>query len=267
MPNSSRILLIGGGRMGQALLKGWARSPLVSSVRVVEPAPAPGLLTLVDDARISLGRGGDAPDVVVIAVKPQVLDQVLPTYRDLVDHGALFVSIAAGKRLATLEALLAPGARIARAMPNTPAEVGRGVTVLVANGAVDDADRARAAALMGAVGQVAWVSDEASMDAVTAVSGSGPAYVFHLVEALEAAARAAGLDPDLARLLARATVSGAGALLDASAETAAGLRQAVTSPAGTTAAALDVLMAEPGLTDLMTRAVAAAARRSAALAG
>ena len=173
----------------------------------------------------------------------------------------------AGKTIADIAAHLAPGTAIVRAMPNTPAAVGRGITVAVANGEVREPQRSAADALLRAVGRVEWVSDEGLIDAVTAVSGSGPAYVFHLVEAMAEAGAAAGLPADLAMRLARATVEGAGELLHRSDDTAARLRENVTSPGGTTAAALEILRGEGGLTPLVTRAVAAAKRRAAELSG
>jgi len=208
-----------------------------------------------------------APDVVVIAVKPQSTDAALPAYRPFADKGAAFLSIAAGRPIAYFERLFGSNARILRAMPNTPAAVHRGITVIAANARVDDRARARAETLLAAVGQVEWVEDEGLIDAVTAVSGSGPAYVFLLAECLAEAGRAAGLPDALAARLARATVAGAGELLHRSGESAEQLRKNVTSPGGTTAAALQVLMAEDGLKPLMTRAVAAATRRSRELAG
>jgi pyrroline-5-carboxylate reductase len=176
------------------------------------------------------------------------------------------VSIAAGKTIASFERFLAPGIAVVRAMPNTPAQVGRGVTACVANAATTAAQKAMATELLSAVGEVVWLDREEDMDAVTAVSGSGPAYVFLVAECLAQAGRAAGLSPDLAASLARATVAGAGELLHRSELDAATLRTNVTSPGGTTAAALDVLMAKPGLQDLMTEAVAAAVRRGRELA-
>jgi pyrroline-5-carboxylate reductase len=207
------------------------------------------------------------PDVIVFAVKPQALDDIAPGYRPYAEAGAVALSIAAGKTIAVFERHLGGRAAIVRTMPNTPAAVGRGITVACANGHVTAAQRALCQALLEAVGEVAWVEDEALLDPVTAVSGSGPAYVFLLIECLAEAGIAAGLPADLAQRLARATVIGSGELARLSDETAAQLRKNVTSPGGTTAAALEVLMGERGLRELMTRAVAAATRRSRELAG
>lgn len=264
------LLLIGGGRMGEALLTGWRAHGLAAdAVCVVEP-DAERAAELAATLGVMVCQGADRlpaelrPEVVVVAVKPQLLDTVLPAYAGFRD--ALVVSIAAGKPLASLERVFGDGAALARAMSNTPAAVGRGVTVLFANRHCDAARRQVAHALMGAVGEVHWVDDEEPMHAVTAVSGSGPAYVFHLIEALAAAGVAAGLPEPLAASLAHATVVGAGELAHRSGLAADQLRRNVTSPGGTTAAALELLMADDGMTPLVTRAVAAAAARSRALA-
>jgi pyrroline-5-carboxylate reductase len=202
--------------------------------------------------------------VAVIAVKPQMMSQAAPQLVALAGQGTVFLSIAAGTPIATFEAMYGTATPIIRAMPNTPAAVGRGISALIGNGAVTEAQMAMAEALLAAVGQTVRLSSEEQMHAVTGLSGSGPAYVFHMIEAMAAAGTAAGLPPDLAMRLARATVAGAGALADASPEPAEQLRVNVTSPAGTTAAGLAVLM--PELSDLMTRTVAAAAGRSRELA-
>lgn len=261
------VLLVGCGRMGRAMLDGWFDRGLPpGSVIVVEPAgPAlpSGVTGVASPADLPANL---SPDVVVLAVKPQAMDAVLPDYRRFAGSG-LFLSIAAGRTIASFEAVLGDAA-IVRAMPNTPAAVRRGITVACANARVSGDGRARCQDLLEAVGDVAWIDDEGLMDAVTAVSGSGPAYVFLLVETLAEAGRRAGLPEDLAMRLARATVAGSGELLARSPETAAVLRRNVTSPGGTTAAALSVLTAEKdGLQSLMTEAVAAAARRSRELAG
>lgn len=265
------LLLVGAGKMGGALLEGLiARGLDASRVRVQDPAPP-------EDVAAALARHGitaepavetlsTPPGVILMAVKPQAMDAVFPPVAKLAGPDTLVISIAAGRALASFEAHLPAGTAVVRAMPNTPAAVGRGITVCVANGAVTPAGRATCEALMSAVGDVAWIEDEAEMDAVTAVSGSGPAYVFLLAEALEKAGVAAGLDAALARQLARATVSGAGELLARSDLDAATLRRNVTSPGGTTAAALDVLMAEGGMEDRMREAVMAGAVRSRELA-
>jgi pyrroline-5-carboxylate reductase len=203
---------------------------------------------------------------VMVAVKPQVAPEVMPALAPLVGAATVVVSIMAGRTLQFLEAAL-PGAAVIRAMPNTPAAIGRGITVAVANARVSSEQRGLVHTLLSTVGAVEWAPDEALMDAVTALSGSGPAYVFLLAEAMARAGVAAGLPPALAETLARATVAGSGELLHRSPLDAATLRQHVTSPGGTTAAALDVLMAQDGLEPLMTKAIAAATKRSRDLAG
>lgn len=251
------------------MLGGWLdQGTDPATVLVVDPAPGalPPGVRAVDTV-------ADLPDtltaeVVVLAVKPQVMAEIVPPYGRFAGPGTVFLSIAAGKTLAFFHGLLGADAAVVRAMPNTPAAVGRGMTVLCAAPNVDDHQRAVCATLVEGIGAVAWIEDEVQMDAVTAVSGSGPAYVFHLVEALAEAGTQAGLPPDLAMTLARQTVAGAGELLYQAPEDAAVLRRNVTSPGGTTAAALDVLMAPAdGLPPLMRRAVEAAARRSRELAG
>jgi pyrroline-5-carboxylate reductase len=209
---------------------------------------------------------GFAPEVIVLAVKPQSMDEATAPLVRLARPGSVVLSIAAGKTIAGFEARFGASAAIVRAMPNTPAAVGRGITVACANRNVAAPLRARCNDLLAAVGAVAWVEDEALLDPVTAVSGSGPAYVFLLIECLAEAGVAAGLAPELAAQLARATVCGAGELAYRSADPAATLRKNVTSPGGTTQAALEVLMAPDGLQALMTKAVAAANRRSRELA-
>jgi pyrroline-5-carboxylate reductase len=262
----TKVLLVGCGKMGSALLAGWLdRGMDAAGVVVVEPALpdlGPGVTVVAGEAAIPAGF---RPDVVVLAVKPQAMAEVLPPYARF--GRAVFLSIAAGKTIAFFEGMLGAAALV-RAMPNTPAAVRRGITVCCANARADADARALCGRLLEAVGEVGWVDDEGLMDAVTAVSGSGPAYVFLLAEAMAAAGVAQGLPPDLANRLARATVAGSGELLRQSAETAGQLRKNVTSPGGTTAAALAVLMAEGrGLAELMTEAVAAATRRGKELAG
>lgn len=268
--DGAALLLVGCGKMGGAMLDGWLSSGIASRVVVVERAGLPDGLS--GNPLVAAATGPDAlpdgfvPDVVVLAVKPQVMDEALPAYRALVRPGTVFLSIAAGKPIAFFERALGEGAVVVRSMPNTPAAIGRGMTVAVPNARVTAEQTALCDALLRAVGDVAWVDDEALLDPVTAVSGSGPAYVFLLVEALAKAGEASGLPADLAMRLARATVSGAGELLNQSPQAAADLRRAVTSPNGTTQAALDVLMAEDGLQPVMTAAIAAATRRSVELA-
>jgi pyrroline-5-carboxylate reductase len=260
-----RIGLVGAGKMGGALLAGWLdREIEPSTITVFEPAPASELTGMAGAAGVRLAAAPGAAetpvDVLMLAVKPQAMADVLPAFRPLVAADGVVVSIAAGRTLGFLESLFGAGTAIVRAMPNTPAAIRRGITVACANAQVDAPRRDHAERLLAAVGEVAWVDDEGLMDAVTAVSGSGPAYVFLLAECLAQAGRTAGLPEALARHLARATVAGAGALLAADTSPAADLRLAVTSPGGTTAAALAVLM--PALPGLMRRAVHAAKKRA-----
>lgn len=267
---SARLLLVGCGKMGGALLAGWKAADAAGAVVVVEPYGVPrglpdDILVVKDAADIPAEF---APDAVILAVKPQMMDQALPHYARYAGS-ALFLSIAAGKPIAYFERHLGAEAAIVRAMPNTPAAVGRGISAAVPNAKASDGQKALARTLLSAVGEVTWVGDETLLDAVTALSGSGPAYVFLLVETMARAGAAAGLPPDLAMQLARATVAGSGELLRQSHESAEQLRRNVTSPKGTTEAALDVLMmAGPGgMQDIMTRAIAAATARSRELAG
>jgi pyrroline-5-carboxylate reductase len=267
---SKPLALIGAGKMGSALMSGWLDNGLDANAALVfDPAPPDDSRDLLKRAGIAVAdRPGDTPtaSAVVVAVKPQVIAAVLPDLRPLVGTDTITVSIAAGTTVANLEAGLGPTA-IVRAMPNTPAQVGRGITAAVANQRVDAAGKALVTALLQAVGDVVWVDDEGLIDAVTAVSGSGPAYVFLLAECLAEAGIEAGLPAEIAARLARATVSGAGELLRRSDLPPEQLRKNVTSPGGTTAAALEVLMGEGGLRPLMSRAVAAAKKRSQELSG
>ena len=250
--------------MGSALIKGWLQAKRFSAIHVIEPVPSAGLKTLARKRAITLHRALPAvlPPLaaVVLAIKPQVLKGEGDLLGTLGKPGALVLSIVAGIGTKLLRSRLGGGALV-RAMPNTPGAIGRGITVLCADGRLSAKDRALAEGLMSALGETLWIDDETLMDAVTAVSGSGPAYVFLLAEALAAAARAQGLDGATAERLARATVAGAGALLAADTRPAADLRKEVTSPGGTTEAALNVLMASEGLEPLMGRAVDAATRR------
>ncbi|MGE5387569.1 MAG: pyrroline-5-carboxylate reductase [Hyphomicrobiales bacterium] len=266
------VALIGAGNMGLAMLEGWAKEGLSGGdVVVVEPNPSQRLsdLCAVKGFRVAAQpAAGSARDAVILAVKPQALDAGAASAAPFVGPGSVVVSILAGKRIADLSARLPAAKAIVRAMPNTPAAIGRGMTGAFANSETTEPQRALADALLKAAGQVEWVESEALIDAVTAVSGSGPAYVFYLVESLAAAGVAAGLPEALAGRLARATVEGAGELLHRQPETSAEtLRQRVTSPGGTTAAALGVLMGEEGLAPLMSRAVAAAKKRAEELSG
>ena len=265
------IVLVGFGNMGGALARGWReRGIAAADITVVEPAAAPAAAARAAGLRALPGAdaldAARAPACVVFAVKPQVMDAVVPAYGRFTGSGAVFLSIAAGKTLASFRTGLGEGAAVVRAMPNLPATVGHGMSVACANGAVDERGRARCGELLAAVGEVAWIDDESLLDAVTGVSGSGPAYVFLLIECLAAAGVEAGLPEALALQLARATVAGAGALARCSDETAEALRERVTSPGGTTQAALEVLMGAQGLAPLMREAVAAAAARSRELA-
>jgi pyrroline-5-carboxylate reductase len=262
------LVLLGAGKMGGAMLDGWlARKLPPKKIVVLEPQPSKAIKALVKrGVRLNpKGKVGEAA-AIVIAVKPQSAPEAMPQLREFVGKRTVAVSIMAGRPLSFLEEAL-PGAAIVRAMPNTPAAIGRGITVAVGNAKVTPAARKLAHALLAATGAVEWVDDEALMDAVTAVSGSGPAYVFLLAETLARAGAAAGLPAPLAEKLARATVAGSGELLTRSSEPAATLRTNVTSPGGTTAAALGVLMADNGLEALMTKAIAAATRRGKELAG
>ena len=261
------LLLIGCGKMGGALLSGWLSGGVAAGdVWIVEPNPATA--TFFRD--IGVNSVGDAgalpadlkPRVTLLAVKPQFMDDAIAPLVESPRDLGLLLSIAAGKTIGYYQRLFGTGRAIVRAMPNTPASVGRGMTVMVATPEVSADDRELSSRLMSAVGDTAWVEDEGLIDPVTAVSGGGPAYVFLLVEALAEAGRAAGLPADLALRLARSTVAGSGELLRQSQEPAAQLRENVTSPGGTTLEALKVLMAEDGLQPLMTRAIAAATRRS-----
>jgi pyrroline-5-carboxylate reductase len=260
------ILLVGHGKMGGAMLAGWRERGLAAAV-AVDPArpdsPGPEVTVVADAAGIP---DGFAPAAVVLAVKPQHAAEVLAHYARFAP-GAVFLSIMAGRTIAGLSALLGERAAVVRAMPNTPAAVRQGITVACAGPGVTAAQRALCDALLAAIGAVAWVEDEGLIDPVTAVSGSGPAYVFLLAELLERAAIEQGIPAGLARQLARHTVAGSGALLAASSEDAAALRRAVTSPRGTTERALAVLMQEDAWPALISRAVAAATARSRELAG
>ena len=266
---SGPLLLVGAGKMGTALLTGWLRRGLDPAlVHVQDPAPSPEAITLLNShGWHAEGRSTPPvpPAVIVLAVKPQMMDEVLPGLVPLIGGGTVLLSIAAGRTLASLAQHLPDGTAIVRSMPNTPASIGRGITVACANQSVSEEQARSCTELLEAVGEVLWVGDETLLDAVTAVSGSGPAYVFLLAECLAEAGREAGLDQDLAERLARATVTGAGELLRQSDLSPAELRQNVTSPGGTTAAALEVLMGRGGIELLLRRAVKAAAKRSSEL--
>jgi len=268
-PYVGNVVLVGAGKMGGALLEGWINLGVdPADIVVIEPQPAASIEALsARGLRINPAPASICPDAIVIAVKPQIAPEIMPHVASLMSPSTVVVSIMAGRTIAFLAGILPREAAVVRAMPNTPAAIGRGITVAVPNAQVDHAQRQLADTLLTATGAVEWIDDETLMDAVTAVSGSGPAYVFLLTESLARAGQKAGLPAELAQRLARATVMGSGELLQRSSIDAAVLRQNVTSPGGTTAAALDVLMAPDGLDRLMERAVAAATRRGRELAG
>ena len=270
---AGRLVLVGCGQMGSAMLRGWLARGAASRFAVVEPAGVPAALAGAARvtwhsmaAELAEALAGEVPDAIVLALKPQIIDAVVPLYRRWAGPRTLFLSIAAGKTIAGLTRHLGADAVLVRAMPNTPAAIGRAITVACPNPNVTPAQRHLCKALLAAIGDSRWVEDEGLMDAVTAVSGSGPAYVFLLIEALALAGEKAGLPASLALDLARATVAGAGELARLSPAPPAALRENVTSPGGTTRAALDILTAPDGLVPLMERAIAAATERSRALA-
>lgn len=268
MLKGQTLLLVGGGKMGMALLHGWLHAGLSETqIMVQEPTPsealsATGVRINPDAATVA----AHPPQIIVLAVKPQMIETVLPPLAAALPEQAMVLSLMAGVPIKTLSAMLGGTVACVRTMPNTPASIGRGMTALFADTQVSAPQKEAAAALLEAVGQTVWLEDEKMMDAVTAISGSGPAYVFHLVEALAASAQALGLPQDMAVQLAEQTVIGAAAMLDEDAADAAQLRRNVTSPGGTTEAALDVLMSEAGLNNLMRQATQAAAQRSQELA-
>jgi pyrroline-5-carboxylate reductase len=266
------LLLIGAGKMGSAMLEGWiARGLAPKRVAIIEPQPGKSLKALARRGASLNPKSGPKAKAyaaaIVVAVKPQTAPEAVPPLGLYVGKTTLVLSIMAGRTLSFLEKSLPPGTAIVRAMPNTPASIGRGITVAVANANVSARQRKLAGDLLVAIGKVEWVSDEALIDAVTALSGSGPAYVFLLAEAMTKAGIASGLPADLAARLACETVAGSGELLHRLDLDAATLRQNVTSPGGTTAAALEVLMGPGGFDELLTKAIAAATRRSRDLAG
>lgn len=255
--NARGLVLLGCGKMGSAMLQGWlAQGVKAGSVWVNDPFPSDWLRATGVNLNATLP---DLPAIVLIAVKPQMMAEALPTLAALGNGSTLFVSVAAGTTIAFYERVLGAQTPIIRAMPNTPAAVSRGITAICGNTVATNSHMALADVLLRAVGQVVRLEGEHQMDAVTGLSGSGPAYVFHMIEAMAKAGEAVGLAPDLAMTLARATVCGAGELAHQAPESAEQLRVNVTSPGGTTAAGLAVLMAE--LPDLMTRTVAAATNR------
>jgi pyrroline-5-carboxylate reductase len=265
-PNS--IVLAGAGKMGGAMLKAWLDRGLGGpGLTVIDPHPSPEVAALAQAGAFLLNEPCSPPEVLVLAIKPQSLDEAV-SLAPLAAQETLVISILAGKTLADIAARFPQARAIIRAMPNLPAAVGRGITGVAASDAVIPAQKHAADALLAAIGGVEWLPDERLIDAVTAVSGSGPAYVFYLAECLASAGTSLGLPPEVAARLARATIEGAGELLYQSpGRTPADLRESVTSRGGTTAAALDVLMAAEGLEPLVARAVAAAKRRADELAG
>lgn len=255
------LVLLGCGKMGSAMLAGWLDRGLPpGAVHVIDPKPSDWLRS----TGVALnGTMPSKPSIALVAVKPQMMGDALPALAALGGGETLFLSVAAGTPIAAYEAALGADTPIVRAMPNTPAAVGRGITAIIGNAHATEAHLSAAEELLGAVGQVVRLESEDQMDAVTGLSGSGPAYVFHMIECMARAGEAQGLAPDLAMKLAKATVAGAGALAEAADETPAQLRVNVTSPNGTTQAGLEVLMDDTtGLPPLMARTVAAAANRS-----
>ena len=261
------LALVGAGKMGGAMLQGWLALGLPpKNVAIFDPNPSSEIAALGAKGIAINPAKADKRSVIVLAVKPQIAAEVMPSVAALAGGDTLVLSVMAGKTLTFLQTAF-PNVAIVRAMPNTPAAIGRGIAVLVPNAKVTSAQRAVATELLSATGTVEWVSDETLMDAVTAVSGSGPAYVFLLAEALAQAGIAAGLPKELAEKLARETVAGSGELLHRSPLDPATLRKNVTSPGGTTAAALEILMGPAGFDALLKQAVAAATKRSQELAG
>jgi pyrroline-5-carboxylate reductase len=265
----ARLLLAGAGKMGGAMLRAWLDKGYdPEKISVIEPHPSPGLFELARDRGFALGAPAQPPEILVLAIKPQSLDEAAAGLAAFASPETLVISILAGKTLANIAAKLPQAKAIVRAMPNLASAVGRGVTALTANAAATPSQRAAAESLLAATGAIEWLASEELIDAATAVSGSGPAYVFYLTEALASAGTSAGLPAAIAARLARATVEGAGELLFQSGEKSpAELRENVTSRGGTTAAALEILMAPDGLEPLLERAVKAAQARARALAG
>ena len=259
------VTLVGAGNMGGAMLSGWLDNGLPSdNVQVIDPMPNNAVAAKIAQGSVKLHAStGGVPesDVIIVAVKPQVMDAVVPTIAGIVGSSSVVVSVAAGTKLQSISEPLGNPATV-RTMPNTPSLVGRGMTVACPNSKVTQPQRDQVDLLLRAIGRVEWVEDEKLIDAVTAVSGSGPAYIFHLAECMAAAGVKAGLPEELSMILARETVSGAGELLRQSKDTPDVLRKNVTSPGGTTAAALEVLMGEGGMPQLFERAIAAAKKRS-----
>ncbi|MEW7006407.1 pyrroline-5-carboxylate reductase [Lentilitoribacter sp. EG35] len=263
------LVLVGAGNMGGAILRGWIKSDIdPATIYVSDPGLSSELQQYLD--KHSIRHGAAMPDdmiasILMVAIKPQMMENVLPNFVSGVDDDTLIVSIAAGTTISKMKSFL-PSGKIVRAMPNTPAMVGRGITGIAAEDGVSTNSREEITKLLEVCGPVAWLDNEEQIDAVTAVSGSGPAYVFLLAECMAEAGCKAGLDREIAMRLARETVSGAGELMRQSEDAANVLRENVTSPGGTTAAALSVLMADEGMQKLFDAAIAAAKLRSEELA-
>lgn len=264
--NARGLVMLGCGKMGSAMLDGWLKAGLAaSSVHVIDPYPAPELLHIGVSVNADLPPD---PAVALVAVKPQMMDDALPQLRPFGGGKTLIISVAAGTPIATFEKVLGTGTRVIRSMPNTPAAIGKGITAIIGNAVASTADVDLAEGLLFAIGQVVRLTSEDQIDAVTGVSGSGPAYIFYMIEALAAAARAEGLPDDIAMQLANATVAGAGALAESATDSPERLRINVTSPNGTTQAGLEVLMDDAtGLAPLIRATVSAAANRSRELKG
>jgi pyrroline-5-carboxylate reductase len=264
------LVLAGVGKMGGAMLEGWLKAGAdPKKIVAIDPKPPQEVVDLLSRHGIrhnpSISSITDA-EVIIIAVKPQVMEDVLPNLVSMKSSRPLILSVAAGKTIATFAKHFGSDAAIIRTIPNTPAAIGRGITAMNANSNVSKTQMELANALLSSTGEVVTVTDESMIDLVTAVSGSGPAYIFYLTECMAAAGEKIGLPPALAMQLARATVAGSGELMRQSGIDAATLRQNVTSPKGTTYAALQILMADDGMKPLFERAIAAAAKRSKELA-
>jgi pyrroline-5-carboxylate reductase len=264
------LVLVGAGKMGGAMMEGWLKAGVApKQIVALDPSPPPEVLKIIETRSIRhnvpVASIEDA-EAVILAVKPQLAEEVLPGIAPLTSSKPLFLSIIAGKTIASFEHHFGAGAAIIRTIPNTPAAIGRGITAMSANKNVSAKQMALAEELLSSIGEVVKVENEGMIDACTAVSGSGPAYVFYMTECLAAAGEHVGLPADLAMKLARATVAGSGELMRQSGIDAATLRQNVTSPKGTTYAALQVLMADDGMKPMFEKAIAAAAKRAKELA-
>jgi pyrroline-5-carboxylate reductase len=269
---TGRLVLIGAGKMGTAMLQGWLDAGIEpDQVTIFDPSPPPETMAVIKQYSISHNPSvGSVSGVeaILVAIKPQMVDEVLPSMADLATNNPLVVSVVAGKTISAFRQHFGSDVPVIRTIPNTPAAVGRGITAMAASDGVSREQSALATALLASLGEVVSVSDEAMIDACTAISGSGPAYIFYMTECMTAAAMELGLPADIAEQLARATVAGAGELMRATGTPAGVLRENVTSPKGTTHAALQVLMADgDGMKQLMVRATAKAEQRSRELAG